>query len=91
MTELHKAVENAYEYRQVRSDNVFKKYTDEHPHTLCVTNKGMVGFFVKNGLKPIDIFTIGENDTLVFVFDSRKTKDLHDRYYELRDLKSWTF
>lgn len=48
-------------------------------HTVRVTNKKMVAFFLKNGVKPINMF-MGDNDTIVFVYIKNETDELYKRY-----------
>lgn len=48
---------------------------------VSVTNKAMVAFFLMHGLKPIDMY-IGENSTIVFVYDKDKSTRLYNLYKE---------
>lgn len=41
-----------------------------------VTFKALVAYYLKNGVKPIDIY-LGHNDTIVFLFNRSDTKVLY--------------
>lgn len=46
---------------------------------IPVTNKALVAYFLKNDIKPQDIF-LGRNDTIVFLYDTDKTNDLYVKW-----------
>ena len=85
MSNLHKAIEDAYKYKQNINDETFKAYVAEHPHTQCVINKWLAGYYISNGIKPIDLFTIGEKKTIVFVFEQGVTTELYKHYGEYKE------
>lgn len=53
-------------------------------NTARVTNKKIVAYFLKHGVKPIDMF-IGDNDTIVFVYDKADTIELIKQYSQIKD------
>ena len=49
------------------------------------TNKALVAYFLKYGIKPYDIF-LGRNDTIVFTYERDKTAKIYEQW--LRDSES---
>lgn len=43
------------------------------------TNKALVAYFLKHGIKPYDIF-LGRNDTIVFTYERDKTAKIYEEW-----------
>ena len=43
------------------------------------SNKKMVAYFIKHGVKPLDV-TIGYNDTLLFLFNTEESQPLYEKW-----------
>ncbi len=43
------------------------------------TNKALVAYFLKYGIKPYDIF-LGRNDTIVFTYERDKTAKVYEKW-----------
>ena len=47
--------------------------------TRFCTNKKLVAYFLKHGVKPIDI-TLGFNDTLMFKYDTAESNPVYEQW-----------
>lgn len=46
--------------------------------TVKIVNQKQATLYIKNGLKPLDIYCSNTEDILVYVFDKKKSKPLFD-------------
>lgn len=47
--------------------------------TVKIMNRKQVTFYIKNGIKPVDII-VGYNDYLVYIFDKEQTKGVWEKW-----------
>lgn len=53
----------------------------ERRNNAVISDKRLVVWFLKNGIKPKDIFIHDRTDAMMFAFDKDETKDLYAEYY----------
>lgn len=52
----------------------------ERRNNAVISDKRLVVWFLKNGVKPKDIFIHDRTDAMMFAFDKDETKDLYLEY-----------
>lgn len=52
----------------------------ERRNNAVISDKRLVVWFLKNGIKPKDIFIHDRTDAMMFAFDKDETKELYDIY-----------
>lgn len=56
---------------------------DNKNNHAVISNKKIVVWYLKHGIKPIDIFLHEKTDSMMFVYDKEETKKLYSEYLDL--------